>query len=93
MAKENAEKEKGIVGVAKSVLSEMGSMLNKKAECVVSINPDKDGWKVVIEVLERKAMPDSMDLLGRYEIKTNQDGEIQNYNQILLRHRNDALET
>lgn len=84
------DEKKGIVGIAKSVLSATSSMLNKKAEAVVSITPDKEGWNVIVEVLERKAIPDSMDLLGRYGVKTNQNGEIQSCNQVLLRHRNDT---
>ena len=94
MVKEEG-KNSSMVELAKSVLSAMNIILNKKTESVVSIAPDKDGWKLIIEALERKAMPDSMDLVGRYEVKTDQSGEIHNFNQILLRRRSDttALET
>ncbi len=85
------QKENSIEELAKLVLSSMSSMLNKKVESVVSINPEKEGgWKFVVEVLERQAIPNSMDLVGRYEVKTNQNGEILNFKQVLLRHRNDA---
>ncbi len=94
-----AENEKKIKAVgnnemrelANSVLSAMNSILNKKAETIVSVNPDKEGWRIVVEVVERVAVPSSMDLMGRYEIKTDHNGKIRSYNQVLLRHRNDAI--
>lgn len=61
---------------------------NKKAETVIAIEKEaKGGWKVTLEMLERKAVPDSQDLLGIYEVATDANGDILSYKQIKRRHR------
>ncbi|WP_313692693.1 gas vesicle protein GvpO, halophile-type [Halorarum halobium] len=40
---------------------------------------DDEGWLVVIEAVERNAIPDTEDLLGRYAIRLDQDGAVDGY--------------
>jgi hypothetical protein len=61
----------------------------RKAETVVSIEESKDGWYVIVEALERKGIPDSQDLLGRYQVNFNANGKILGWKQILIRKRFD----
>jgi hypothetical protein len=42
-----------------------------------------------VEVLERKSVPDTQDILGRYEMKFDPDGELLGYKRIMLRRRAD----
>lgn len=82
---------KGIIEIGKLGLSVARDLINKPVEQVVSVAKDTQGWKVVIEALERKAVPNSQDLLGRYELKLSLGGELLNYKQIMLRHRTDLI--
>jgi hypothetical protein len=84
MVKEILEINKRCVAVAESAL-------NKKVESVVSMSKEEKGWKAVVEVLERRAVPDAQDLLGRYELTLSEDGELLGYKQVLLRRRQDRL--
>jgi hypothetical protein len=65
------------------------ALLFKKSDGIASIAKDGDEWVVVVEVLERKAIPDTQDLISRYEMKFDKDGELTSYRRIALRHRGD----
>ncbi len=71
---------------AKGVIEEL---LDKKAESVISATKEENEWKVVIEVLERRAVPDSQDLIGRYELRLDENKELLGYDRIVLRRRTD----
>lgn len=38
-----------------------------------------DGWTGVVEVIERRAIPDTQDILGRYEVSIGGDGDLEGY--------------
>lgn len=82
---------KGILDINKQCIAATERALDKKAEAVVSMSKEAKGWKAVVEVLERKAVPDTQDLLGRYELTLNEDGELLGYKQVLVRRRQDRL--
>jgi len=68
------------------------SIVNKKAEGITSVSKDGEEWKVVIEVLERKAIPDTQDILNIYELKLTGDMELTGYKRIGMRHRGDMVQ-
>ena len=80
-----------VTEVVERCLSKMERVLRKRTEGVVSLAREDEGWKAVVEVLERKATPDSMDLIGRYEVMLNEEGTPLGYNQVLIRRRQDRL--
>jgi hypothetical protein len=65
------------------------TIFNKKIESVVSVSKEEKGWIVEVEILERKAVPDTQDILGRFEMKFDAQGELLSYRRIGLRHRSD----
>lgn len=71
---------------AKGVIEEL---LDKKAESVISATKEENEWRVLVEVLERRAVPDSQDLIGRYELRLDENKELLGYDRIVLRRRTD----
>jgi hypothetical protein len=71
---------------ARGVIEEL---LDKKAESVISASKEENEWKVLVEVLERRAVPDSQDLIGRYELRLDENKELLGYDRIVLRRRTD----
>ena len=47
---------------------------------------DGDGWRTVVEVVERSAVPDTQDIIGRYEIMLDAAGKVTGY-ELLERYR------
>lgn len=72
------------LGIAKKYIS-------KDPETVIGVEEEEGEWKVTVEVLERKAVPDTQDLLGRYEIRLNKNGELIGWTQKMIRKRCDRL--
>ena len=75
-----------ILGIANQAAE---TMLKKKLDSIISLNKDAEGWVAEVEVLERKSVPDTQDILGRYEMKFDLDGELVGYKRIMLRRRAD----
>lgn len=63
---------------------------NRTPENVIEVEKENTGWKVLVEVLERKAVPDSQDLIGIYEVILGARGEILGYKRTKVRHRTDT---
>jgi len=63
----------------------------KKAEGVVSMSREEGILKLLVEVLERKSIPDSQDILSIYEMKLNSNMEIIDYSKIGMRRRCDMF--
>jgi len=65
--------------------------VRKELETITSVEEVEGEWRVTVEALERKAVPDSQDLLGRYEIKLNKNGELIGWTQKIIRKRCDPI--
>ncbi len=65
------------------------TLLRKNVDSVNSLTREDDGWMAEVEVLERKSIPDTQDLLGRYEMKFDAEGELLGYKRVMIRRRSD----
>ena len=75
---------------AESVTSDVvGAPLDRIIEIERREADGENGWLVVVEALERKAIPDTEDLLGRYAIQFGQDGSVTGY-RLRERYRRSA---
>jgi len=77
--------------ISKKSLDALKELLNKKPEGVISVSKEGKEWTVVVEALERKSVPDTQDILGRYELRLDSEGELLDYKQIVLRRRCDLI--
>lgn len=59
---------------------------------VVETLREDEGWRVAIEVVERKAVPDTADILGLYEISLDSKGNLSKFKRVKLRKRMDMAE-
>ena len=51
-----------------------------------------DTWRVVVEVVERRAVPDTQDIIGRYEIMLDQSGQATGYELVERYQRGEMKE-
>ena len=86
MTDNNIEK---IIEMRERVAALVSPLLGKELDCVPSITKDADEWKVVVEVVERRAVPDGQDIIGKYEFRLSDDG-ILDYRRLSLRRRIDV---
>jgi hypothetical protein len=80
-----------IAQIGQKAIVLLEKMLNKNVEDVVSVTRDEDGWKVVAEILDRKAIPDTQDIISMYEVTYGDDLTVTGYRRIGIRHRGDMM--
>ena len=84
---EKITKKGDIKEIGKNASSLIESLLNKKPESVIGVTKEGNEWKAVVEVLERKAVPDTQDILGKYELRLDENENLLGYKRIALRRR------
>ena len=59
---------------------------------VIGLSKTDEGWVVSLEALERRAIPDTMDVLGLYEIRLDDEGNLLGFDRKKLRKRGETEE-
>ena len=70
----------------------LAMITNLEFNGVIGVSKESNEWKITAELIERKSIPDTSDVLGIYEIKLTDEGEIVAFNRIKLRRRGDTQE-
>jgi hypothetical protein len=65
------------------------SMLKLKLSAITSVSRADEGWRVTAEMLERRSVPDTSDLLGVYELQLDHTGNLLRYERTHMRRRCD----
>ena len=75
-----------VINAAKDQLQ---SILTLDVANVIAASKTNDGWDVKIDLVERKAIPDTQDLLGTYDVILDEEGNIVSYERKRIRKRMD----
>lgn len=59
---------------------------------ITALSRTNDGWSIQMEALERKAIPDTMDVLGLYELRIDDAGNLLGLDRKRLRKRGETHE-
>ena len=65
--------------VADRATDQLARLTGKAPEGVTGIQHDDEGWLVTVEVLELRRIPETTDVLARYEIQTDDKGDLTGY--------------
>lgn len=71
---------------------ELRDLTGLQVVSVVSMSQGETGWRLGVELLEREAVPDTMDVLAIYDVQLNDDGGVKAFERKALRHRGDTGE-
>ena len=78
-----------IVEMAKEQLAEATKL---PVSTVVGVSKEKDkGWKVTLELVEMKRIPEAMDTLGLYETYLDEKGELKAFERKSSKRRGDTI--
>ncbi|OGO22596.1 MAG: hypothetical protein A2144_04000 [Chloroflexi bacterium RBG_16_50_9] len=64
----------------------------KPADGITGLSKTTEGWTISLEALERKAIPDTMDVLGLYELRLDDEGNLLGLDRKKLRKRGETHE-
>ena len=71
---------------------QLQAVVNLDISSVVGASKMEEGWHLKIELIERKSIPDTQDLLGTYEVFLNNEGDLTGYERVRVRKRMDLEE-
>ncbi|HPU78441.1 MAG TPA: gas vesicle protein GvpO [Thermosynergistes sp.] len=78
--------------VIKRASEEIAKLAKIQVERVVGLSKADQGWMVSLEGVERRAIPETMDVLGLYEVLLDEDGNLLSFGRKSLRKRGDTEE-
>ena len=67
------------VSASREAIAQFHGLTGRSPEAVVGVSKSGEGWKVRLEVVEARRIPDSSDLLAEYDVDMDARGEIVNY--------------
>ncbi|WP_157610235.1 gas vesicle protein GvpO [Spirillospora albida] len=68
---------------AKRAADHVNAMTGRAAECIVGVErAGDDGWRICVEVVETRRIPDSADILAIYDAEVDADGELVSYRRV-----------
>ncbi len=74
------------------VKKEFTGLTNLPVDGITGFSKDDGAYVVSLEALERKAIPDSMDVLGVYQVRLDGEGNFISFERKRLRKRADTGE-
>ena len=80
----------GIVDVRNQVRNVAADLIGRPLDGITEVRADDDGWYTTVEVIERNSIPDTQDILGRYEIDFNADANVTGYRRLRRYRRGDT---
>lgn len=78
-----------VTEIQKKTMPEITEILKKEPESISSIEKTKDGWIIQCDVLERKSVPDTFDLLKIFEFRLDNNAKITGFKEIRKKRRGD----
>ena len=80
---ESAASESGSIGLAtaqQEARDAAEALLDHDFEGVIEVSAKDDGgWRTLVEVVERHAVPNTQDIIGRYAIELTETGDVSGY--------------
>lgn len=79
-----------ILKISKRARDAMAMLTDLPIDAITLCEPDGEGWRAVIEVVESRARIGDDDLLTSYELELDAGGQLQKYRRIGRRRRFDS---
>ncbi len=57
---------------------------------VRGMSQDDGKWRVTVELVEKKSIPDAQDIIGGYEVTVDEEGKVIGFERKTLRKRADT---
>lgn len=79
--------------IAERAKEELSKLTGLKPSTIIEVSrKEEGGWRVSLEMIEREAIPEVMDILGIYESWLDEDGNLLGFERKKLRKRGDTEE-
>jgi hypothetical protein len=65
--------------VAATAGRQLAQLVGKEVEGVTGVERDEDVWRISVEMLELRRIPETTDVLGLYEVEADEKGNVLGY--------------
>lgn len=65
--------------IASEAARQLAELTDKEVEGVTGLQKEDDGWRVEVELLELRRVPNTTDVLATYEVDVDASGDLQGY--------------
>ena len=73
-------------------VEQVQDLIGRPVESVTGMTKDGNEWTVTLEVLELERVPNTTDVLGKYEVTVDKDGDVTGAQRTRRYHRAEAGE-
>jgi hypothetical protein len=70
------------MAAAREAAQQLLALTGRDVEGVTGLERTDDGWRVEVEVVEVRRIPDTTDMLALYELTVDEDGELEGYRRL-----------
>ena len=81
---------KNIKTLIEQARSDLSKLTGLNPSSIIGAVKSENGWRISIEMIEKKSIPDQMDILATYEVVIDEDGNLLNFERKSLRKRIDT---
>ena len=76
--------------IVKNARSELNALTGLEVSSTIEVAREEDEWRVVLEVVEKHSIPESMDILAAYETRLDAEGNMLDFRRTGMRRRIDT---
>ncbi len=80
-----------LMGLIDKAKNDISKMIGLEPSSVVKTAKIDGGWQIAIEMVEKRSIPDGMDILATYEVKLDEQGNILEFNRKSMRKRMETV--
>ena len=80
----------GMAQIVKNARSELNALTGLEISSTIEVAREEDEWRVVLEVVEKHSIPESMDILAAYETRLDAEGNMLDFRRTGMRRRIDT---
>ena len=66
---------------------QLADLTGFKEPAGIGLKKEKEGWMITVEIIEKKSIPEGMDIIGTYDVHVDPKGELLGYEKIAMRKR------
>jgi gas vesicle protein GvpO len=68
--------------VARQAALELSELIHKEPGDVTQLTRSDDGWRVHVEVVELRRIPETTDMMALYEVDADEHGSLESYRRL-----------
>jgi hypothetical protein len=81
----------GMMELVRNAREKLAALTGLPISSTLSIRKDECCWYLQVEVVEKRSLPDSQDILAIYDMTMDEEGNILDFSRVGMRRRGDVV--